>query len=70
VAAAAVAKLGEADGAKFYDAWLLSKGEAGVGHLGLGHKIIGEYVLPFEVISILLLGALIGAVVIVRKELN
>jgi hypothetical protein len=70
VEAAIVAKLGDGDGAKFYDAWLLSKGEAGVGHYGLGHKLVGEYVLPFEVVSILLLGALIGAVVIVRKELK
>ncbi|HLX63310.1 MAG TPA: NADH-quinone oxidoreductase subunit J [Planctomycetota bacterium] len=39
-------------------------------HYGIGHKLIGEYILPFEVVSILLLAALVGAVVIVRKELN
>ena len=37
---------------------------------GLGHYLMGQYLLPFEVVSVLLLAALIGAVVIVRKELN
>ena len=37
-------------------------------HLGLGHLLMGEYMLPFEVVSVLILAALIGAVVIVRKE--
>ena len=36
--------------------------------LGLGHVLMGEYMLPFEVASVLILAALIGAVVIVRKE--
>lgn len=36
--------------------------------LGLGHILMGEYMLPFEVASILVLAALVGAVVIVRKE--
>ncbi len=40
------------------------------GRYGIGHKLIGEYLLPFEVASILLLAALVGAVVIVRKELS
>lgn len=35
---------------------------------GLGHLLLGRYLLPFEAISILLLAALLGAVVIVRKE--
>jgi NADH-quinone oxidoreductase subunit J len=38
----------------------------------LGHQMVGTgengYALPFEVISILLLAALIGAVVIAKKE--
>jgi NADH-quinone oxidoreductase subunit J len=38
--------------------------------IGLGHLLMGQYLLPFEVVSILLLAALIGAVVIVRKELS
>lgn len=70
ISAEIVSTLGSIEGPKFYDAYLLSKGESGIGHLGIGHKLIGEYVLPFEVVSILLLGALVGAVVIVRKELS
>jgi NADH:ubiquinone oxidoreductase subunit 6 (subunit J) len=38
------------------------------GQTGLGHVLLGRYLLPFEVVSILLLAALVGAVVIVRKE--
>ena len=53
------------EGTKIYDAWKQFKG-----HTGIGHKIAGEFVLPFEVVSLLLLAALVGAVVIVRKELN
>jgi NADH:ubiquinone oxidoreductase subunit 6 (subunit J) len=48
-----------------YDAFQRSRGR-----YGIGHKLIAEYLLPFEVVSILLLAALVGAVVIVRKELN
>ena len=40
------------------------------GHTGIGHLLMGQYLLPFEFASVLLLAALIGAVVIVRKELN
>ncbi|HEY3322617.1 MAG TPA: NADH-quinone oxidoreductase subunit J [Planctomycetota bacterium] len=40
------------------------------GQTGIGHLLMGQYLLPFEVVSILLLAALIGAVVIVRKELK
>lgn len=40
------------------------------GQTGLGHLLMGQYLLPFEFVSVLLLAALIGAVVIVRKELN
>jgi NADH-quinone oxidoreductase subunit J len=35
---------------------------------GLGHLLMGEYLLPFEVASIVILAALLGAVVIARKE--
>lgn len=38
------------------------------GQDGIGHLLMGEYLLPFEVVSVLILAALIGAVVIVRKE--
>lgn len=37
-------------------------------HARLGHLLMAEYLLPFEVASVLILAALIGAVVIVRKE--
>ena len=40
------------------------------GATGIGHYLMGQYLLPFEVVSILLLAVLIGAVVIVRKELS
>lgn len=55
----------EDKGLKLYNAWHQSKG-----YYGIGHKLVGEYILPFEVVSVLLLAALLGAVVIVRKELN
>lgn len=54
-----------ADGEALYLSWMKFKG-----HIGIGHKLTGEYILPFEVVSMLLLAALVGAVVIVRKELN
>ena len=40
------------------------------GQTGIGHLLMGQYLLPFEVASILLLATLVGAVVIVRKELS
>ncbi|MHC4215881.1 MAG: NADH-quinone oxidoreductase subunit J family protein [Planctomycetota bacterium] len=36
----------------------------------IGNALLMEYLLPFEVISVLLLGALIGAVVLVRREVK
>lgn len=38
--------------------------------LVLGHALLQEYLLPFEVASVLLLAVLIGAVIIVRKEVR
>jgi len=61
------AGLSKEDGTKLLTAY---ERETARGRYGIGHKIIGEYILPFEVVSILLLAALVGAVVIVRKELN
>lgn len=58
--------LGEKEGKELFDA--LQKTERG--RIGLGHKLVGDYLLPFEVASILLLAALVGAVVIVRKEIG
>lgn len=40
----------------------------GAGEKGLGHLLLGEYLLPFEVASIVILAALLGAVVVARKE--
>ena len=34
----------------------------------IGNLILNEYLLPFEVVSILLLGALIGAATIARRK--
>lgn len=34
----------------------------------LGELLLGKYLLPFEVVSVLLLAALIGAVIIARRE--
>jgi NAD(P)H-quinone oxidoreductase subunit 6 len=36
----------------------------------IGNAFLGEYVLPFELASVVLLAALIGAVVLSRKELK
>jgi|SRR5579862_301566 len=37
---------------------------------GIGNSFLGEYLLPFELASVVLLAALIGAVVLSRKELT
>lgn len=37
---------------------------------GIGNSLLGDYVLPFEVASVVLLAALIGAVALSRKELR
>ncbi|PIX85870.1 MAG: hypothetical protein COZ32_06255, partial [Nitrospirae bacterium CG_4_10_14_3_um_filter_53_41] len=36
----------------------------------IGGLLLGEYLLPFEVISVLLLSALVGSVVLIRKEVG
>ncbi len=36
----------------------------------IGNALLKEYLLPFEVISVLLLGALVGAVVLVRRAVR
>jgi len=36
----------------------------------IGNALLQEYLLPFEVISVLLLAALVGAVVLVRREVR
>ncbi|MBU4025658.1 NADH-quinone oxidoreductase subunit J, partial [bacterium] len=35
----------------------------------VGKALFSEWVLPFEIISILLLSAMVGAIVIARKEI-
>jgi NADH:ubiquinone oxidoreductase subunit 6 (subunit J) len=42
--------------------------KAKVSVMGLGEALMGTYVFPFEVISIVLIAALIGAVVIAKKD--
>lgn len=37
---------------------------------GIGNAFLGEYVLPFEIASLVLLAALIGAIVLSRKEVQ
>lgn len=37
---------------------------------GIGNAFLGPYVLPFEIASIVLLAALIGAIVITRQEVR
>ncbi len=36
----------------------------------IGDALLKDYLLPFEIVSIVLLGALVGAVVIVRREVK
>lgn len=36
----------------------------------IGNELLGAYLIPFEVLSVVLLAALIGAVMLVRKELG
>ena len=36
----------------------------------LGHALLGEYVLPFELASLLLLGAMIGAITLARRAVK
>jgi len=50
-------------------AWKLSDQAAAVqSTVGIGRLLMTEYVLPFEVVSVVLLTALIGAIVIARKD--
>jgi NADH:ubiquinone oxidoreductase subunit 6 (subunit J) len=42
--------------------------KAKVSVMGLGKALMGAYVFPFEVISIVLIAALIGTVVIAKKD--
>ena len=37
---------------------------------GIGEAFLGEYILPFELASVVLLAALVGAIVLSRKEIK
>jgi NADH:ubiquinone oxidoreductase subunit 6 (subunit J) len=50
-------------------AWRLSDAAPEVqSTVGIGRMLLTKYVLPFEIVSVVLLAALIGAIVIARKE--
>jgi NADH-quinone oxidoreductase subunit J len=36
----------------------------------IGNELLGSYLIPFEILSVVLLAALIGAVMLVRKEIG
>jgi NAD(P)H-quinone oxidoreductase subunit 6 len=46
------------------------RGPIGPTTYGIGNAFLGPYVLPFEIASIVLLAALIGAIVITRQEVR
>ncbi len=49
--------------------WRIStQGIGGQSILSLGRALLTTYVLPFEVVSLVLIAALIGAIIIARKE--
>ncbi len=50
--------------------WVRPSGEvsAQTSTAGIGNALLGQYVLPFEVASLVLLAVLVGAVVLTRKE--
>ena len=48
--------------------WRAAPVSVPVGLPDLGRTILGGYLLPFELLSVLLLGALVGAIVIARKD--
>lgn len=68
----------------FLTLWFLGKGSmtgatggltaqqiATVGHIELiGKSLFTDFLLPFEITSILLLGAIVGAVILAKKKLN
>lgn len=67
-----VAAIGGAMGFAIWRApWVQGEVEpAGPTTFGIGESFLGPYLLPFELASIVLLTALVGAVVLSRKELR
>ena len=51
--------------------WVMkTPGEAAPTTYGIGQAFLTDYILPFEVASIVLLAALVGAIVVSRKEVK
>jgi len=50
--------------------WLGERPQFGSMIAPIGNALLTDYLLPFEIISIVLLGALVGALVIVRREVK
>lgn len=48
--------------------WHLKESLSTIGTIELGTQLMGPYVLPFELISVVLVAALIGAIVIARND--
>jgi len=48
--------------------WPVNETAARVDALALGKALLGVYIFPFEIISVVLIAGLIGAVVIARKD--
>ena len=48
--------------------WTVRAGTEPVKLPVLGHTLLSSYLLPFELLSVLLLGALVGAIFIARKD--
>jgi len=48
----------------------LSAASPAVTVMVLGQELLGPYVFPFEIISVVLIAALVGAIVVARKDLN
>jgi NADH-quinone oxidoreductase subunit J len=49
-------------------AWTLNPAETAPGVNDIGKEMLTRYILPFEVVSLLLLAALVGAVMLARRE--
>ena len=54
------------------DKWLQSTSEAKLpsSMAGIGNALLGEYLLPFELVSIVLLLAMVGAAIITRRHVK
>jgi len=50
--------------------WPILKNSEPVNTAALGMALLGKYVLPFEIISIVLIAAMVGAIVVARKDLK